>query len=114
MKFVYSATTVSMKTKSTAAASAAVAPTEDESDDNTIPLPYDPETLDPLDPRRVSLDIFEVYCHEMVTTGEVRRRAFLIKKMRVSACNAFHYCGCDVGLSRSLCAAAAFCVVALL
>ena len=43
-------------------------------------------SLDPLDPRRVSLDIFEVYCHEMVMTSSVGRRAYLIDKMRVSLC----------------------------
>jgi hypothetical protein len=40
--------------------------------------------LDPLDPRRVSLEIFELYCHEMISTPIVGRRAYLIKKMRVS------------------------------
>lgn len=42
-------------------------------------------SLDPLDPRKVSLDIFEVYCHEMVMTSSVGRRAYLIEKMRVSS-----------------------------
>ena len=41
-------------------------------------------SLDPLDPRKVSLDIFELYCQEMLTTPFVGRRVFLIKKMRVS------------------------------
>ena len=41
-------------------------------------------SLDPLDPRKVALDIFEVYCHEMVTTSSVGRRAYLIDRMRVS------------------------------
>jgi hypothetical protein len=75
-----------MKTKSTAAAASAAAASEADSDE-TIPLPCDQASLDPLDPRRVSLDIFEVYCHEMLTTAEVGRRAFLIKKMRVSICS---------------------------
>lgn len=60
------------------AAAAAASEKEDAS------LKIDPESLDPLDPRRVSLDIFEVYCHEMLNSEEVGRRAFLIKKMRVS------------------------------
>jgi hypothetical protein len=41
-------------------------------------------SLDPLDPRRVSLDIFEAYCQEMLATKSVARRAYLITKMRVS------------------------------
>ena len=41
-------------------------------------------SLDPLDPRRVSLDIFEVYCHEMLASECVERRAYLINKTRVS------------------------------
>ena len=41
-------------------------------------------TIDPLDPRKVSFDIFEVYCHEMLTTNYVGRRAYLIGQMRVS------------------------------
>ena len=41
-------------------------------------------SLDPLDPRKVSLDIFELYCHEMLATPHVRRRAYLAEKMRVS------------------------------
>ena len=41
-------------------------------------------SLDPLDPRRVSLDLFELYCHEMIMTQDVGRRVFLINKMRVS------------------------------
>jgi hypothetical protein len=41
-------------------------------------------SLDPLDPRRVSLDIFEAYCHEMLATESVDRRAYLIGKMKVS------------------------------
>lgn len=41
-------------------------------------------TIDPLDPRKVSFDIFEVYCHEMLTTNYVGRRAYLISQMRVS------------------------------
>lgn len=60
------------------AATAAAASEEDDTPQ------IDPELFDPLDPRRLSLDIFEVYCHEMLNTGEVGRRAFLIKKMRVS------------------------------
>ena len=43
-------------------------------------------SLDPLDPRRVSLDLFELYCYEMIMTQDVGRRVFLIKKMRVSLC----------------------------
>ena len=42
------------------------------------------QSLDPLDPRKVSLDIFEMYCHEMVNTPSVGRRAYLINKMKVS------------------------------
>ena len=41
-------------------------------------------SLDPLDPRRVSMDIFELYCQEMLVTDFVGRRAYLINKMRVS------------------------------
>ena len=41
-------------------------------------------TIDPLDPRKVSFDIFEAYCHEMLTTNYVGRRANLISQMRVS------------------------------
>ena len=40
--------------------------------------------LDPLDPRKIALDIFEVYCHEMLCTKFIGRRAYLIIKMRVS------------------------------
>lgn len=40
--------------------------------------------LDPLDPRKVSLDIFEMYCHEMIITPMISRRAYLINKMKVS------------------------------
>ena len=40
--------------------------------------------LDPLDPRKIALDIFEVYCHEMLCTKFIGRRAYLITKMRVS------------------------------
>jgi hypothetical protein len=39
---------------------------------------------DPLDPRKVSLDIFENYCQEMLNTDDIGRRAYLIVKMRVS------------------------------
>ena len=42
------------------------------------------QSLDPLDPRKVSLDIFEMYCHEMVNTPTIGRRAYLIIQMRVS------------------------------
>ena len=42
------------------------------------------QALDPLDPRKVALDIFEVYCYEMLTTKFIGRRAYLIKTMRVS------------------------------
>ena len=45
------------------------------------------QSLDPLDPRKVSLDIFEMYCHEMVNTPSVSRRAYLINKMKVSCFN---------------------------
>lgn len=38
---------------------------------------------DPLDPRKVSLDIFENYCQEMLNTDNIGRRAYLIVKMRV-------------------------------
>jgi len=40
------------------------------------------QSLDPLDPRKVSLDMFELYCQEMLVTTFVGRRAFLIKNMR--------------------------------
>ncbi len=43
-----------------------------------------PSLDDPLDPRKVSLDIFEMYCHEMINTPMVGRRAYLINKMKVS------------------------------
>lgn len=62
------------------AAAADPASDEDEPEEQTI----DPESLDPLDPRRVSLDIFELYCYEAIMTNEVGRRVFLIKKLRVS------------------------------
>jgi hypothetical protein len=39
---------------------------------------------DPLDPRKVSLDIFENYCQEMLNSDDIGRRAYLIVKMRVS------------------------------
>ena len=42
------------------------------------------QSLDPLDPRKVALDIFEVYCQEMLTTTFVGRRVFLVTKLRVS------------------------------
>ena len=42
------------------------------------------QSLDPLDPRKIALDIFEVYCHEMLWTKFIGRRAYLIIKMRVS------------------------------
>lgn len=42
-------------------------------------------SLDPLDPRKVSLDMFELYCHEMLMTDFVGRRAYLIKKLTVSS-----------------------------
>ena len=45
------------------------------------------QSLDPLDPRKVSLEIFELYCHEMITAPIVGRRAYLITKMRVSSNN---------------------------
>ena len=41
------------------------------------------QSIDPLDPRKVSLDIFEMYCHEMVNTPTIGRRAYLITQMRV-------------------------------
>ena len=40
--------------------------------------------LDPLDARKVSLDIFEMYCHEMIHTPTVGRRAYLIERMKVN------------------------------
>ncbi|KAL9180091.1 hypothetical protein ACHAXT_008061 [Thalassiosira profunda] len=42
------------------------------------------EPLDPLDPRRVSLDLFELYCFEMLSAPyeHVGRRAYLVEKMR--------------------------------
>ena len=42
------------------------------------------QSVDPLDPRKVSLDIFEMYCHEMVNTPTIGRKAYLIIQMRVS------------------------------
>ena len=42
------------------------------------------QSLDPLDPRKVALNMFELYCHELITTPSVSRRAFLIDEMRVS------------------------------
>lgn len=66
---------------------------------NSSTLEYQPEnrnehdqgqimfsSLDPLDPRRVSLDLFELYSYEMIMTQDIGRRVFLIKKMRVSLC----------------------------
>ena len=50
------------------------------------------QSLDPLDPRKIALDIFEVYCHEMLWTKFIGRRAYLIIKMRVSNC----FCVCWV------------------
>eukprot|EP00581_Thalassiosira_minuscula_P013882 CAMPEP_0183736140 /NCGR_PEP_ID=MMETSP0737-20130205/48588_1 /TAXON_ID=385413 /ORGANISM="Thalassiosira miniscula, Strain CCMP1093" /LENGTH=559 /DNA_ID=CAMNT_0025970073 /DNA_START=81 /DNA_END=1761 /DNA_ORIENTATION=+ len=38
--------------------------------------------LDPLDPRKVALDMFELYSKEMITTASVARRAFLINNMK--------------------------------
>jgi hypothetical protein len=58
----------------------------DEAQDDNNNKDAELASLDPLDPRTVALDIFEVYCHEMVTTSTVGRRAFLIEKMRVSMC----------------------------
>lgn len=40
--------------------------------------------LDPLDPRKVSLDIFEMYCHELVHTDSIGRMAYLMDKTKVS------------------------------
>eukprot|EP00578_Thalassiosira_sp_NH16_P007264 CAMPEP_0181126696 /NCGR_PEP_ID=MMETSP1071-20121207/27779_1 /TAXON_ID=35127 /ORGANISM="Thalassiosira sp., Strain NH16" /LENGTH=582 /DNA_ID=CAMNT_0023212339 /DNA_START=166 /DNA_END=1914 /DNA_ORIENTATION=- len=40
------------------------------------------QSLDPLDPRKVALNMFELYCHELITTPSVSRRAFLIDEMR--------------------------------
>ena len=54
-------------------------------EENKERQPMDLESLDPLDPRKVSLDIFELYCHEMIMSEEVPRRAYLIKKLRVSS-----------------------------
>mmetsp|Transcript_27898 Transcript_27898/g.48240 ORF Transcript_27898/g.48240 Transcript_27898/m.48240 type:complete len:81 (-) Transcript_27898:718-960(-) len=42
------------------------------------------QSLDPLEPAKVAMDIFEVYCREMLMTNFVGRRVFLIKSMRVS------------------------------
>lgn len=53
------------------------------------------QSLDPLDPRKVSLEIFELYCHEMITAPIVGRRAYLITKMRVSGGGGcFEVCSC--------------------
>jgi hypothetical protein len=61
------------------------------------------QSLDPLDPRKVSLDIFEMYCHEMVNTPSVGRRAYLINKMKVSCFNLtkFHHVVCFAELLTS-------------
>lgn len=42
------------------------------------------DALDPLDTRRYAFDTLELYSHEMLMTGDVSRRAFLIEKTRVS------------------------------
>ncbi len=42
------------------------------------------QLLDPLDPRKVSLDIFEMYCHELVHTDSIGRMAYLMDKTKVS------------------------------
>lgn len=42
------------------------------------------QPLDPLDPRKVSLDIFEMYCHELVHTDSIGRMAYLMDKTKVS------------------------------
>ncbi len=42
------------------------------------------DALDPLDTRRYAFDSLELYSHEMLMTGDVSRRAFLIEKTRVS------------------------------
>jgi len=52
-------------------------------------------TIDPLDPRKVSFDIFEAYCHEMLTTNYVGRRAYLISQMRVSTFYLLGFVFCD-------------------
>ena len=63
---------------------AAAAPPH-EHDEESIIDPLDETTLDPLDPRIVSRDIFELYCYEMIMEeNEVRRRAFLVAKVKVS------------------------------
>ena len=60
-----------------------------EDDDLTIPLDSHAvgervyTTLDPLHPRKVAFDLFEVMCHEMINTTLTSRRAALIKDMRV-------------------------------
>mmetsp|Transcript_32037 Transcript_32037/g.64338 ORF Transcript_32037/g.64338 Transcript_32037/m.64338 type:complete len:616 (-) Transcript_32037:223-2070(-) len=40
------------------------------------------DALDPLDTRRYAFDTLELYSHEMLMTGDVSRRAFLIEKTR--------------------------------
>ena len=41
------------------------------------------DSLDPLDPRKISFDMFELYCQEMLMTSFVGRRVYLIEKTRV-------------------------------
>lgn len=61
----------------------AAAPPHEHDEESVDPL--DETLLDPLDPRIVSRDIFELYCYEMIMEeNEVRRRAFLVAKMKVS------------------------------
>lgn len=42
------------------------------------------QSLDPGDARKVSLDIFEWFCYQMLKTESVSRRAFLVKELSVS------------------------------
>ena len=61
-------------------------------DESQVVLPTDSlavgemiyQDLDPLDSRKVALNLFEVYCHEMLSTKYIARRAFLLKEMKVS------------------------------
>jgi hypothetical protein len=73
-----------MKTHPAAAAAEAEEEATEAFGEEEESAPFDPESLDPLDARRVSLDIFELYSYEAIMTEDVGRRAFLIGKMRVS------------------------------
>ncbi len=46
--------------------------------------------LDPLDPRKVSLDIFEMYCHELVHANSIGRMAYIMDKTKVSCFLTLH------------------------